>query len=132
MAYSDDGPSETCDKHVLVDFCVTGGGVATEYCHLFENAKVEKKALVKMTPAEIEQIRAACGNGLSSVYEDDKYVYYVSNTGEALDWHGFSGRANSNISAPYVVCPVHTKQAWEAYQAAHATEPEEEPTPGEE
>ncbi len=123
MAYSDDGPGEPCDKHVLVDYCVTGGGVAGEYCTMFEDTRVERKALVKMTPSEIEQIIAACGHGLSSAYKDDKYVYYVSDSGESLDWHGFSGNANGNVSAPYIVCPVHTKEAWEAYLAAQETEP---------
>ena len=31
--YKEDIEGQSCDQHVLVDYCVTGGGVATEYCH---------------------------------------------------------------------------------------------------
>ena len=30
---------------------------------------------------------------------------------------------NKNVDAPYMVCPVHTKEAWEAYEKEHATTP---------
>ena len=32
--YPEDAPTEYCDKHVQVDYCVTGGGVATDYCYM--------------------------------------------------------------------------------------------------
>ena len=124
-AYSDDGPSTSCDKHVLVDYCVTGGGVATDYCGKFPDAQIETLALVKLTPDEIEAIRLGSKNGLTAAYSDDRYVYYVSSSGSDLDWHGFNNNANEGISAPYIVCPAHNRQAWEAYEAEQQRQEEQ-------
>lgn len=126
-AYKEDAPGSRCDKHVLFDYCTTGGGVAGEYCSQFPDVKIEKRALVKMTPAEIQEILDASKNGLNSAFTDDRYVYYVDTDGDELDWHGFNGKANQDVDAPYVVCPVHTKEAWEEYMASQATEPPTEP-----
>ena len=94
--------------------------MATEYCSKFENVKIESVSLVKLTESEIEDIRLAGKNGLNSKYLDDRYVYYVSSSGSDLDWHGFSGRAQSDVSAPYIVCPVHNSQTWADYEAEQA------------
>ncbi len=123
-AYKEDSPSGSCDKHVLVDYCVTGGGVATEYCLKFaavQNVKIESRALVKMTSEDVQEIKQAAKSGLWAGFSDDRYVYY-----EDGDWHGFSGNANKGISAPYVVCTEHTKQSWEAYQKAEQEKQEAE------
>ena len=77
----------------------------------------ESVALVKMTDEQIEDILMASKNGLSSAYTDDRYVYRVNDKGSDKDWHGFNGKANEDVKAPYVVCPLHTKQAWEEYEA---------------
>ncbi|MBR4289174.1 MAG: transglycosylase domain-containing protein [Oscillospiraceae bacterium] len=128
-AYKGDGPSGTCNRHVLVDYC-SGGGVATGYCYKFAdvtNVSIESRALLKMTPSEVRVIEDALGAGLKGAFGDDRYVYYVSESGSELDWHGFNGDANRGISAPYVMCPEHTLETWEAYlaeQAAKETEPE--------
>jgi len=125
-AYSGDGPSSSCDRHIMVEFCSTGGGVATDYCRKFadvETVKIDGRSLLKMTPSDVEQIKRAYSVGLASDFRDDRYVYYVSEDGSPLNWHGFSGNANSGIDAPYVTCPVHTRQAWEDYEASQATEP---------
>ena len=130
-AYSGDGPSDTCDRHVMVEFCSTGGGVATDYCYRFadvEYVKIDGRSLLKLTPSEVDKIKSAYTAGLSSDFRDDRYVYYVSEDGTPLNWHGFSGNANSGVSAPYVTCPVHTRQAWEDYEASQATEPPVEET----
>ena len=116
-AYSGDGPKSACKKHVLVDYCTTGGGVATDYCSKFEDAKIESVALVKLTADEIEDIRMASKHGLNSAYTDDRYVYFVGSNGSDKDWHGFDGKANADVKAPYIVCPLHTKKAWEDYEA---------------
>ena len=129
-AYSEDAPSGTCEKHVMVQFCSTGGGVATDYCHKFstvQSVSIDSRSLVKMTPSEVEQINSAYKVGLASDFRDNRYVYYVSEDGSPLNWYGFDGKANSNVSAPYVVCPAHTQAAWEDYEASIATEP---PTEG--
>ena len=125
-AYKEDAPSGTCDKHVLVEYC-SGGGVANNYCYKFADvsaASIDSRALLKLTPGEVQEIRNALNNGLKSAYGDDRYVYYVSDNGGNLDWHGFNGSANIGISAPYVVCPAHNSATWEAYQfESDGTEP---------
>lgn len=125
-AYTGDGPDGTCDRHVMVEFCTTGSGVATEYCSKFagvEDVRIDSRALLKLTPSEVEVIKRASKHGLGTDFTDNRYVYYVSEDGSLLNWHGFDGKANNGINAPYVVCPVHTKQAWEDYEASQATEP---------
>ena len=127
-AYPDDGPSGTCNRHVLVDYC-SGGGVAGEYCHKFANVtdvSINTRALLKLTPSEVQKIRSALGSGLKSAFGDDRYVYYISESGDPMDWHGFDGDANRGIAAPYVMCKAHTHDTWLAYladQAAKETEP---------
>ena len=106
MCYAEDIPEETCDKHVPVHYCVTGGGVAGEYCSLFPDAEVETRSLVKLTRAEVDEIKQAGSSGLVDAYLDSGYVYYVDNSGEGLPWNGFFG--GSGAEAPYHVCSEHT------------------------
>jgi penicillin-binding protein 1A len=128
-AYKGDGPAGTCNRHVMVEFCTTGGGVANEYCYKFasvEDVSIDARSLLKLTPGEIQTIKSALTAGLRSAFGDSCYVYYISEGGDPLDWHGFDGDANYGISAPYVICPVHTQEAWEEYLAdlaAKETEP---------
>ena len=114
--YPEDVPTETCDKHVTVDYCVTGGGVATPLCSLFPDAQVETRSLVKMTPAEVEEIRAAMNAGLKSEYYQDGYVYYVDEDGNPLPWHGFRNDNNLDADTPYIVCPIHNQQAFDSME----------------
>ena len=119
-AYKDDGPSGTCHRHVLVEYCSTGGGVANEYCHKFSaagEAEIDSRALLKMTPGEVQVVRDALNAGLKGAFGDDRYVYYISEDGGSLNWHGFNGTANLGINAPYVICPTHTREAWENYES---------------
>ena len=106
--YNGDEPKGTCDKHVQVEYCVTGGGVATEYCSMFPDAQVESRSLVKLTPEEVQEIKDAANVGLNDVYLQDNYVYYMGNDG----WHGFYGNANDGVDAPYIVCPLHNENTW--------------------
>lgn len=117
--YPEDAPTGTCNKHVSVEYCVTGGGVATEYCSKFaeyEDVDIQSKSLVKMTPAGIEEIKAAMYSGLYEMYYDDAYVYLVNEAGEPIPWHGFHDDRNQDVDLPYIPCPVHTREAWEKYQ----------------
>ena len=120
-AYKGDGPSGSCDKHVMMSYCTTGNGVATEYCAKFPNVSVEERALVKMTEKEVNAIKNASKHGLNSAYSDGSYVYYQDG-----DWHGFSGNANKGVQAPYLMCTEHTKETWEAYQKAEEERLEQE------
>ncbi len=131
-AYSSDVSGGSCEQHVLVDYCVTGNGVATEYCSMFRSepdldVEIAERALLKLTPSEVDAIKQANGAGLYDSYVDDHYVYYVSESGNKLDWHGFNGKANKDVDAPYVLCTKHTAKTWEEYQESIATEPPTEP-----
>ena len=127
--YEEDASKEACDKHTLVDFCVSGKGVANEYCKKFAAADsaytIASKALVKLKDAEIKEILNAKKYALWPEFSVDYYVYYVDSKGEDVSFKGFTGTANANVEAPYVICPVHTKEAWDAYLAEHP--PVEEP-----
>ena len=78
--YAEDVPTETCDKHIVVDLCASGNGAATQYCkHYAELGMVTLKqvSLVKMTKVEVEAIEAARKHGLASKYLQDNYIYLV-------------------------------------------------------
>ncbi len=113
--YPEDIPGGTCSKHVSVEYCVTGGGVATEYCSMFEDVEIASRSLVKLTQAEVSEIRNAISAGLVETYYDDGYVYYLG-SGDGAAWHGFRDDYPDN-DQPYLLCPMHTKEAWEEYQA---------------
>ena len=107
--YPEDVPTEYCDKHVQVDYCVTGGGVATDYCRQFPDAVIESRSLVRLTQSEVESIRSGLRVGLDGVYGNDNYVYFVDNYGNPLAWSGFNGFANNLTMSPYLTCPLHTQ-----------------------
>ncbi len=134
--YPEDRPRALCDKHVLVDYCTTGGGVASEYCQHFadekdatgEEVKIEKKSLVKMTQKEIDELVKAKTCGLMPEHLRDDYIYLVNDNGTDAAFKGIEGNINNDVIAPYLVCPAHTKDAWEKYQdSIAATEPETQP-----
>ena len=104
--YPGDEPQGTCDKHVQMEYCISGGGVATEYCSMFPDANVAARSLVKLNSGEVDEIRSAIGVGLNGVYASDGYVYYQDGS-----WHGFSGNYGSN-DQPYLVCPIHNENSW--------------------
>ena len=105
--YPEDIHGQYCDQHVLVDYCTTGGGVATEYCKKFE-AKITEVSLVKRSSAEIAELKAAKSVGLEARHLMDNYIWFTDG-----DWHGFSGNLQPNVKAPYIVCPLHNKETWE-------------------
>ena len=132
QVYYEDRPTSQCTKHVMVDYCTAGGGVATEYCKHFaekdESIKLEKKSLVKMTQTEVEELLKAERYRLDSHYLQDNYVYLVTDIGTDGVWKGFHNDLEQKVDAPYVVCPVHTQQAWEAYEKENAPEETVPPT----
>ena len=91
--------------------------------------KIQKKGLVKMTQDEMLEILKAERYHLSSQFLRDDYVYLIKDNGTDGVFKGFHGKANNGIDAPYLVCPVHTKEAWESYQEAHKPEPTEPQEP---
>ena len=116
LVYPEDMPTRTCDKHVSVEYCVTGGGVATEYCSLFPDVELRACSLVKLNRTEIQEIRDAMSDGLYDFYWGNGFVYYVDNEGYDAPWHGFSGNVNLGSDLPYLVCPYHTQEAWEEFE----------------
>ena len=119
LVYPGDGPKKACTKHTMVEYC-SGGGVATEYCKNFAEkdttVKIEKKSLVKLTQKEINDIKSAKGNNLAAMYYQDNYVYFIKDDGSNGSYKGFSGKINAKVDAPYMVCPVHTEEAWKKYE----------------
>ena len=148
--YPEDVPQGNCDKHVLVDWCTEGNGVATEYCKLFAEAYaeledydatkplLERKALVKMTQEEVNDLVKAKNIGLTPEHLLNYYVWLVDKNGKDLEWKGFDGLLDQKTKAPYVVCQAHTEETWLAYQESlvpDETNPDEtvpgETVPGE-
>ena len=115
LVYPEDMPTGTCNKHVSVEYCVTGGGVATDYCSHFPDAVIESRSLVKLNQEEVSEIKAAMYDGLYDIFFDNGYVYFVDSEGDAAPWRGFRNNLQDN-DMPYLACPVHTKAAWEDYQ----------------
>ena len=131
MVYPEDYPTEYCDKHVTVEYCASGDGVASEYCKHFAEvgkATLKESVLVKLTQAEVEEIANASKSKLQNVYYRDDFVYLITSTGADGSWKGFSGTINKNVDAPYKLCTVHTKQAWQEYLNSHPEEATEDTT----
>ena len=107
-----------------MEYC-SGGGVAGTYCYKFAqvaHTSIDSRSLLKLTPSEVRTIQDALGAGLKGSFGDDRYVYYVSENGTPLDWHGFGGNANRGVSAPYIVCPEHNAATWQEFEFNQSTE----------
>ncbi len=98
--YPGDEPEGFCDKHVQVEYCYEGGGVANEYCAHY--GSVGTASLVKLTDGEIASIKSARSVGLSPEYYTDSYVYR-----EAGGWYGFRGDLYHDDGAHYLTCQIH-------------------------
>lgn len=132
MVYPEDYPTQYCNKHITVDIC-SGGGVANDYCHLFaelqnqtaENAvTISQKSLVKMTEKDLDAISKAAYYGLAKFMTGNSWVYQINENGQDAVFNGIHDNLTQKTDAPYLVCSVHTKEAWEAYQQSQPTEPE--------
>ena len=123
--YKDDVPKQYCDKHVEVDYCTTGKGVANEFCLLFAEkdpeVKIEKKSLVKMTAEELSELYKASKTGLYEIYVQDNAFYQITKSGEDAVFKGINGKLDQKVQAPYLVCPLHTEEAWLEYVATQET-----------
>jgi hypothetical protein len=129
-AYKEDFPKDPCDQHVIVDYCKEGAGVANEFCHLFAEAEVielEKTSLLKRTQEQIDKIWETKKFKILDSFLRDDYIYLVDEEGKDAEWHGFEGKINKHVKAPYKVCTVHTQEAWDAYLLSIAPPPTEPP-----
>ena len=113
LVYPEDRPDGYCNKHISMAYCVTGGGVATEYCASFPDADIQVRSLVKLTQAEVQDLKKAAATGLYEIYTGDGYVYYTDNNGEDLAWYGFYGNQENPNGVPYLECQLHTQETWE-------------------
>ncbi len=120
LVYPEDVPKGTCTKHTNVEYCVSGGGVATEYCSKFAGVEIASRALVKLNSGEVAEIKSAMNVGLEAMYYDDGYVYYTDGA-----WHGFKNSYPDNTEH-YLTCPVHTKAAWDKFQQEQEEQKKEE------
>ena len=122
--YPQDKPSGSCNKHVMLDYCPDGHGVANEYCKKFAQIgalELESKALLKITDSQIKKLLRAKSKGLDANYLRDDYIYLVDKNGVAASFYGINGKINQGLNVPYEVCRIHTKQSWEDYQMPPAT-----------
>ena len=71
---------------------------------------------MKMTQEELDEIAKAKSYNLLDIYEQDEFVYLVNENGSDGVFKGIYGDLKQDVDAPYMVCPVHTKEAWEKYQ----------------
>ena len=130
--YPEDRPTGSCTKHVTVEYCSTGDGVANEYCKKFAgvdtSVKITEPALLKLTKKEINALLNARSHGLNSMYVQDNYVYFVDDDGKDASFKGFDNDINAGINAPYKVCTVHTQASWDAQQSATQPTEDSEPT----
>ena len=129
LVYPEDAPTETCDKHVMVDYCTAGNGVANEYCKLFAEhpngaVALVQKALVKTTSSEISSMLRVENFGLKKAYLRDDYIYLVNSRGEDAAFKGMHGEANAQVTAPYIVCTEHNEQSWNSFQSSNPVVPE--------
>lgn len=127
MVYPEDAPGAYCGRHVMMDYCSTGEGVATEYCQKFadvdETVKVQKKSLLKMTQGVMNEILGAWGNGLDSMFVQNNYVYMIDGSGKDSVFKGFNNSLSTN-TLPYKECTLHTKETWEEKELELQPEPE--------
>ena len=122
LVYPEDAPTEFCDKHVSVQYCTSGKGVANTYCHMFHSvgaAALEEKALVKITQTFLEEMMLAYDKGLADLYRTDNYIYLVDDLGYPLPFFGLKNNINEGLEVPYQVCTHHTQESWEAYKLTH-------------
>ena len=114
------------NRHIVVEYCVEGDGVANEYCKKFaesgKSASTVAKALLKLTQTNITELLKAKPNGLDEMYLQDHYVYLVTDEGKDANFRGFAGNLNIGTASPYKVCTKHTKAAWDA-QVGQPEEP---------
>ena len=138
LVYPEDAPTQFCDKHISVDYCISGNGVANTYCHKFHDvgaAVLQDKALVKITQARLDELQQANGKGLHQIFRSNNFIYLVDEAGYPQDFFGLKGDINQGQHVPYQVCTKHTLESWEEYKRTHpwidggTPEPEPDPEP---
>ena len=122
LLYPEDVPDHYCDRHVMVDYCEIGHGVANRYCKQVDGASISGVGLVKYTQDELDEISRA---GSLSNFSDET-IYLVDGNGADRSFHGIDGDINNGISAPYKVCTVHDAESIKPTEPSVPEESEEE------
>ncbi len=123
--------TQTCTKHVQVEYCPVCQAPANEYCKKFATIgqnTLTTTWLVSMTQEEVDAINLACKHGLDSSYKNDVYVYLVDHTGNPGVYFGIEGDKNVGLSYPFLVGSGHTQQMWQAYLDSMVQQPDPSPT----
>lgn len=102
LVYPEDVPTQSCDCHVVVDYCTDCKAVANSSC-----THVVKRSLVKMTQSKVNEIKKASNVGLWSSCRGENYIYLVDKYGNPAAFYGFNGDKNSGLSVPYLACHIH-------------------------
>lgn len=102
LVYPEDVPTETCDCHVVVDYCTTCKAAAHSGC-----TNVVQRSLVKMTQSKVDEIIKASDVGLWESCQGENYIYLVDNQGNPAPFYGFNNDKNIGLSLPYVTCYIH-------------------------
>ena len=116
LVYPDDVPKETCDKHIMLDYCVDG--VASTYCKNMANmgrVTLTKKALLMVTQDELDAIIEASDKGLQEPYTKDNYIYLVDANGNPIPFYGIRGNINGGTTNCCQYCSKHTKSSWDSF-----------------
>lgn len=100
--YPEDAPTESCDCHVVVDYCTDCKAVANTGC-----THVVKRALVKMTESKVQEIIQASNVGLWASCSKENYIYLVDKQGNPVPFYGFNNDKNAGLELPYVTCNIH-------------------------
>lgn len=122
LVYKEDVPTESCDCHVVVEFCESCNAVANEYCKKLASvgkAKLVERSLVMMTRNEVDDIAAASKYNLWPAHTADNYIYLVDSNGNPASYKGIHGNLNVGVNAPYLVCTDHTMADWKQYLNSH-------------
>ncbi len=99
LVYPEDVPTTACNRHVVLEYCNSGNGVANEYCRQVPGATFSRVGLVKYTQDELNEIHRAGASDFS-----DSNVYLVNEIGG-------EGWLSGGGGAAYHVCTVHNKNS---------------------
>lgn len=102
LVYPEDAPTQVCDCHVMVDYCLTCKAVANAGC-----TNIATRSLVKMTQSKVDAIIQAADVGLWASCAKENYIYLVDKQGNPVPFYGFNGDKNQGKELPYVSCHIH-------------------------
>ncbi len=122
--------TQTCSKHIQVEYCSLCKAPANEYCKKFATIgqnQLTTAWLLQLTQKEVDDINLACKHGLNSSYKEDAYVYLVDEAGQPMSYFGMDGDKNTGLNYPFLVGNAHNQQTWQAYLDSLIQRPDPDP-----